>query len=177
MNFVYLKDFFANYSLPTCVIAIIVSVITFLYDKFLSEKLPITIRTYAPFALCVIFYFCYDMIFLTKTFTFRETAFYAGILAGSLSAVILSSINRISRGKPLSLSATALIIESIISGHVAEDKLMNTVLEIEKIVKKDDCTHEQIVTVLKGQSVDGNDERFVNLSKLIISAVKTTAND
>ena len=117
------------------------------------------------------------MIFLTRTFAFRETAFYAGILAGSLSAVILSSINRISRGKPLSLSATALIIESIISGHVAEEKLMNTVLEIEKIVKKDDCTHEQILSVLKEQSIDGNDERFVNLSKLIISAVKTTAND
>ena len=176
MNYVYLKEFFANYTLPTCIIAIAVAILTLLYDKFLSDKLPMLVRSYAPFVLSIVFYIAYDMIFVIKAFSFNESAFYAGLLSGSLSAVIVSSIMRIRRGKPLSLSTTALLIESIITGYVREENLTAVAKGIEEILAENLLQPDQdrLINFIKENSEsEFSDEELNGLTQLIINAVKS----
>jgi len=173
MDYVYLKEFFSDYTLPTLIIALIVGIATLIYDRFLSGKLPAIVRSYAPFILSITLYFAFDMIFVSKAFTFKKNAFYAGVLSGSLSVVIVSSIDRIKRGKPLSLSTTAMLIESIITGYVIEENLQRVALDIEKTIATETDAHDTVSKILLNNSLSEITEQDrANLTTLIITAVR-----
>ena len=66
MNYSYAVVFFENYSLATILISAIVFIITVVSEKLFSEKIPSAIKTYAPFALGVLFNILYNAIFTKK---------------------------------------------------------------------------------------------------------------
>ncbi len=178
MDYVYLKEFFSNYTLPTIIIALFVGIATLIYDRFLSGKLPTIVRSYAPFILAILLYFAFDMIFVSKAFIFKKNAFYAGVLSGSLSVIIVSSIDRIKRGKPLSLSTTAMLIESIITGYVAEENLQRVALDIEKTIATKTDAHDTVSQILLDNSLGKiTDQDCSNLTTLIITAVQTQSEN
>lgn len=180
MDYVYLKEFFTDYTLPTCIIAVAVAILTLLYDRFFSDKLPLIIRSYAPFIISVLLYIAYDMLFVSRAFIFHENTMYAGLLSGSLSAVIVSSVMRIKRGKPLSISTTALLIESIITGYVREDNLTTVAKGIEEIVVKNSSDPDaDALELFIRQNIKDNfsDEELKGLTQLIITAVKNHNGD
>ena len=90
------------------------------------------------------------MIFVLKAFTFKEQTLYAGILSGSLSVIITSIINRIKKGKPLTVSQTVLIIEGILNGYVLDKNLSSTAktLEDEIVCKQNHCV-DTVANIIK----------------------------
>ena len=176
MDLLYLKDFFAQYSLPTLVIALSVAIINFIVKKFTHKKLPNLFFSYLPFGLAVIFYIAYDMIALSKAFTVTVESVYAGLLSGSLSLVITSIGKRIAKGKPLSVTTTAMLIEGIISGYVREDALSQTASKVDTLISDNKAkdNHNEIVALLKQNSEDSvSEEQLQTLAGLITRAVLT----
>ncbi len=179
MDFVFLKDFLSDYSLPTLIISSVVAVLSLIFDKFLAEKLPAGMKNYIPFGLAIILYFVYDMIFVCLSFSFRTEAFYAGILCGSLSTIIVSIAGKIKKGEPIPLSATTLLIEKLLEDYVSKESATATALIIEQlIVASDDGSGEYALTkieiyeALKKQSeINLSDEQYFHIAGLILSAV------
>ena len=175
MDFILLKNFFADYSLPMVIIAIIVGVGCFFADKFLKNKIPQFVLTVAPFVLSIILYFAYDMIFVSKAFVFSSDALIAGLLCGSLSSIVKSAVLRISKGKPLPVSATVLLIENILSGYVTD--AYATAVSLENLVNEEKALEEQcdnIACIIKENANKTIEEdELTVLTTLIIKAVKT----
>ncbi len=174
MEYVYLTDFFATYSLPALLIAVIVSIITFLINRYLSEKLPKTFCSYLPFLLAIILYLAYDMIFICHAFKINVNSIYAGMLCGSMSLIIGGALARIKKGKPLSVSQTVLLIESLLTGYVISENLSTTASEVESLIAETEegTNADSIAMTIKENSVEGLDENdFIKLAKLIITAI------
>ena len=174
MDYVYLADFFVSYSLPTVIIACIVAVCSMLFNKFLAKKVAFLTHSYVPFLMAITLYLAFDMIFISKAFTINAQSFYAGLLSGSLSLVITSIINRIKKGKPLTVSQTVLIIEGILSGYVHEQNLSSTAraLEEEITLKGDTTSPDVVANIIKSNSdMRLTDEDYFAIAKLILTAV------
>ena len=176
MDLIYLRDFFAQYSLPTLIIAIVVAICTFLINKFLAKSLPAIFRSYIPFLMAVMLYIAYDMIFVSCAFTITVNSCYAGLLSGSLSILITEMCIRISKGKPLSLSTTAMLITSLIRGYVNEKNLSSTAIALEKLLDetKDNTPIDQVTKVIsQNTDIFVNDEEIESLARLIITSVSS----
>ncbi len=174
MENAYLTDFFTTYSLPTLIIAIIVWVITYVLDRFLSEKIPFSLRAYIPFALAIILYLCYDMIFVSHAFILSLNGVYAGILCGSVSLIINGIVNRIKKGKPLSVTQTVLLIEAIISGYVQAEALNATARSVENILKEqaESASLDEIASMLQLNSdKECSYDEYLKVAELIMTAV------
>ena len=174
MEYVYLTDFFATYSLPALIIAVIVSILTFLMNRFLKDKLSLSLRSYLPFIVAISLYLAYDMIFVCHAFKINANSIYAGMLCGSMSLIIGGALARIRLGKPLSVSQTVLLIESLLIGFVQTENLTSTATTIENLIAdtEDDTNPSVIANAIKLNSVDGIDEsEFIRLAKLIITAI------
>ncbi len=179
MNFVFLKDFLSEYSLPTLIISGITAVLSIIFDKFLSKKLPAGVKNYLAFAVSIISYFIYDMIFVIHSFSFRTEAFYAGILCGSLSTIAVSIVGKIKKGEPITLSATTLLIEKLLEDYVSKESATATAIVIEQLINSSDngngdsLTKLEIYNALKNQSdTNLSDEQYLYIAGLILSAVK-----
>lgn len=177
MDFYFLKDFFVNYSLPTVTIAIAVAVLSVILNKFLTHKMPVSTRNYLSFLLSILLYFAYDMIFVKNAFVFSADAFYAGVLSGSLSTIIFTAICRIAQGKTVGFSATCLLIEGLIKGHVEDGALTATALALEKLFTQssDDNVIEEVKQILAVNS-SLTEEETEGVAKLIIDAVYSLKN-
>ena len=123
MDFVFLENFFAGFTVPTVIIAIISGTVNVLFDKFLADKVNATLRNYAVFMLAVILYVSFDALFVLKAFEIRTQTLYSGILSGSLSMILSSAFKRISEGKSIGGSATRLLIESLIEEYVSANSI------------------------------------------------------
>ncbi len=177
MDFYFLKDFFVNYSLPTVIIAFIVAFFSVLEDKFLSHKITVATRNYIAFLLSIVLYFAYDMIFVKKAFIFGADAFYAGVLSGSLSTIIFTAICRIAQGKTVGFSATCLLIEGLLKGHVDEGALTATALALENLFNQsaDKDVKDDVKEILSVNS-SLTEEETEGVAKLIIDAVNALKN-
>ena len=177
MDYILLKDFLAYYSLPTLIVAVIVVILTLLSDKFLGDKIPELLRSFMPFILSIVIYFAYDMIFVCGKFVLKTDALYAGILSGSLSVIIFKSIKKVMNGKPLTLSATALLIEGIIESYVSENVLIDTVNAIEALFSdesKKDTIIDDVKELLSISTENAtSEEELLKISALLVKAVKS----
>lgn len=178
MNLELFKDFLLSYSLPTIIIAIVVALINILIRAIFKDKLSLVIKNYLPFILSVPLYFAFDMI-TKKAFVFSSDAFYAGILSGSLSTIIKTAIDRISQGKTIGLSATALLIESLLKGFIDEKSLTATARTMDNIIAQnqhlDNGLEKELIEILNTTSKHNlTDEQVENLVNLIIFSVDAT---
>lgn len=175
MDYLILQDILTTYSFPTLIVAVIVCAVTLTINKFF-DKLPKLLKVYIPFLLAIIFYTIYEMIFVLHAFDFRIESLYAGLLSGSLSAIISSAINRLNKGKSIGTSATVLLIESILEGYIDTNYITKIAVEIEKeLITKADISllEENIIKKLKNASSDISAYELSRLAKLILSAVSS----
>ncbi|MBE7089706.1 MAG: hypothetical protein E7362_02760 [Clostridiales bacterium] len=130
MNFIDVLIFLKDYSLPTIIIAFAVSVVFFILDKVLKNKIPTIISTVLPPICCILIYFVYQMAFVNKGFFLSLDTVYAGIVCASLSLMISAIIKRLAKD-PIgtltskNLSPSTLAIEEIICDFVKEENLNN----------------------------------------------------
>ncbi len=174
MNFIT-QDILASYSLPTIIIAIIVLVVSLTLSKFFN-KLPKLAKVYFPFFLATLLYFAYDMIFVIEAFTFRTETLYAGVVSGSLSAIICSWIKRIKQGNVTSASSTLVLIEGILQDYLDKSILTKTAYEIENLISlgSDDTSNEKgIIDTLTSVASNISTIDICHLAKLIIVAVNS----
>ncbi len=179
MEYVYLTDFFATYSLPTLIIALTVSIITFIVNKFLASKLSLTIRSYLPFILSIALYVSYDIIFVSGAFSINLNSLYAGMLCGSMSLIIGGALARIKKGKPLSVSQTVLLIESILTGFVQAESLSRTATDVEGLIADTAENTDAISiaeTIKENSAPDIDESEFLRLAKVIITAIFSAKN-
>ena len=175
MDFILLKNFLAHYSLPTVIIAVLVSIITVVIKKIFKEKISKTVISYAPFLLAIVLYIVYDTAFVLKAFTLRSESFYAGLLCGSLSAVIVSAIKKISQGKPIGVSATILLIESLLDGYVCENRLTEVASLLDGILAADkqENVSERVLTTLKDNAEGFSETELKHLASVIVQTVNS----
>lgn len=178
MDYLLLQDFLVSYSLPTLIVAVIVVAVSLTLNK-VFDKLPALIKTYLPFLFAILIYFFYDCVFVLKDLSFRQETLYAGLLSGSLSVIISSSIKKIKAGKPLGASATILLIESLLQGHIADENLSQTATEIESALLNETNQHlaeQQVIDKITNSCPDISNANAISLSKLIVSAVNNVKN-
>ena len=176
MDFILLKDFLTYYSLPTLCVSVAVSLLTFLVDKKFKNKLPDHLRSFLPFILAVIFYFAYDIIFVCNEFMIKTDALYAGILSGSLSIIICKSVKKIASGKPLTFSATVLLIEGILQEYISENKVFDVAIKLDKLLSSNDKSNpnkENVINELKLHAENLSESELSHLADLLIVATKT----
>ena len=173
MDYLLLQDFLVTYSLPTLIVAVIVSAVSLTLNKFFVNA-PKLLKAYLPFLLAILLYFCYDMLFVERAFLLNKHAFYGGILSGSLSAIISSALKKILNGKPIGVSATVLLIEGILDGYIANHLLTKTALDIEPALSLEDGEQkeQQIINTISYNCSSLSSDQVIRLAKLIISAVK-----
>lgn len=173
MDYLLLQDFLLNYSLPTLIVAVIVSAVSLTLNKFFSNA-PKLLRAYLPFLLAILLYYFYHVIFIEGSFTLKKEIFYGGILSGSLSAIISSCLKKISHGKPIGVSATVLLIEGILDGYIESHLITKTAIDIELALSLDDDEkkEQQVVDTITYNCSSLSAEQILSLAKLIISAVK-----
>lgn len=181
MDYIFLKEFFTNYSLPTIIIAAITSLTIILLNLITKGKLPSLIKSFAPFILSFILYFAYDMIFVIRTVCFRYEALYAAFLCSSLSTIIIAAINKIKKGEPLPSSAVVLLVESLLAEYVERDYLAKTATKIELIIEKSDkdinLLVEEVACEIRGASTELNDAQAAFAARIIIEAVYSLKNN
>ncbi len=171
----YLQDFLVSYSLPTLIVAVIVCTVSLTLNKFF-DKMPKLLKVYLPFLMAILLYFCYDMIFVLKAFTFRYETFCTGILSASLSIILSSSLSKIFQGKPFSVNKTILLIEGILDGYISQNCLSQTAYVIEEILLNCQDTIEQekqVENVLRNNGDESIVAEASHLTKLIIEAVSS----
>ncbi len=118
MNFFDVNGFISDFGASTIIIGVIVYLLDYFTDKFLSNKIPLVIKNALPLFFGLLLTFCYEVIFITKKFAFTENVFYAGILTYSLSTVIKVFITKLKRGDNITLDVLVLLVEGIIDGYV-----------------------------------------------------------
>jgi hypothetical protein len=177
MDYLLLKDFLTTYSLPTLIVAIIVGIIGFIAEKFIVKK-PSSAVSLGVFVLALILYVGYDMAFNYRAFVLTAQSLSAGLLSGSLSAVVKNTAKKISQGKPIPLSTTVLLIETIIEGYVDEKNLSATALSLDEVIRsgRDKKAQTVIDEVAKKLSVSGIQippTELSQFSEFIIKAVNS----
>ena len=182
MDYILLKDFLARYSLPTLIIAFVCAIASIIIDLCFKQRLPRLVKSYIPFLTAIVLYFAYDMIFVLKAFSFSDASFYAGILSGSLSVLIKKTALKIAQGKNIGISATALLIEGLLSGYVSDGALTETARVLEKILlsenlDENDAVDQVILTIKEKVEVEKSETELMHLAKLIVSAVKSLCDN
>lgn len=182
MDLFLLKDFFTSYSLITVLIATVSAVVSLVINYLFKDKLPRVISAFLPFILAIICYFIYEFVIISEQFLLNEKCFYTAVMCGSLSTVITSIINKIRSGKPLSLSPTLLLIESLLSEFVDQKILSATAIEIEQMINEhiEDETfslRDKILSKIKkvSPSLTVTEARFA--ATVLIEAVKTLKDE
>lgn len=145
MDYILLKNFLSSYSLPTLVIAIVVALCCFLLEKLIKAKISIMLKAQLPFIFAIITYFAYDMIFISKAFTFTETAFLGGVVCGSLAIIFNTLINKLKRGESASLSAIGLLLEGILEGIVPKTQLHGVIIAVEQLFQLKEKSQDELL--------------------------------
>lgn len=152
-----LETFLTDYSISTLIIAFIASIILLVAESVYKDRLTPSHKIYIPILICVLLQIGYDILFVLEAFSIRSDAIIAGAVSGSLSIAICAFIKKIISGKPLPTSVTELLIEELIKDYVHVDKISETALYIESLIKNEngDELESKISLVIYENSIDG----------------------
>ncbi len=176
MNYLDVKDFFSCYSLPTVIIAILVSLSCFLLKYFLKEKMPLRLNTYLPSIMAIFLQFLYDCLFVTKGVSFTLDTFYAGILSSSLSTIFTLVICKIIKGEKLT-EPLLLLIYGLIEGYVKTSSIERVASGIKEIIEgalEQNLSLEKISNLIKEFKLDDiSGEQIDELSIHLLTSAST----
>ena len=169
------NGFFDSCNLPTVVIAVAVTLAVFILNLIFKDKIPKSIKTFLPLLLSVISYAVFDMISL-GALVIREDALYAGFVSACISTVLTAAIVKIKRGEKLPISASVLLIESLLTDLIEKDNLQQTASEIHDIIVKEKNQpdlNKKVSAIIERATdcLDKNQAEFASV--IIIQAVES----
>ena len=169
------NGFFDSCSLPCLVIAVAVTIALLVLNFLFSKKTEKTIKAFVPFVLSFILYIVLDMINIGEIII-REDALGASFVCASLSTVLFSAVIKIKRGEKLPVSASLLLIESLLTDLIEKDNLQQTASEIHQIIvnsKNEPNLTERVSEIIKctTNGLDDNQAEFASI--IIIQAVES----
>lgn len=124
-----LKDFFASYSLPTILIAVLVATLKGFLDGYVKSETTKKLIWYLPFLAGVLFSYLYNVIFL-GIYAFDQTVVCSGVLSGALSYAVALIGRKIAKGEALPINPALAIIEGLVMGYLKEDCVKDATLII-----------------------------------------------
>lgn len=180
MNFIFLQEFFADYSIGSILLAVVISLIVYFIDKIPMNKIVDKFCYAIPFVLGIAFNFVYNLI-ASGIAVMNAEVISAGIMSGSLSVAVRVIVNRLLKGQPLPKNKQALIITGLIEGYVDQNNVTTSVEFIQKFFDEGNCAMEdneiitQIALHLSQNSQNGfTDGDMTALATLIFASVKQT---
>ncbi len=174
MDYGNIANFFANYSLPTLVISLIVAIIVEVIDLATKNKIPSKLKGYIPAILAIILQFIYNSIFVYKQLAFNLDVFYSGIMCSSLSTIFSVFIEKLINGTLTKKEAVILLIEGVISGFVPDGSQNKIAKEINLLIKKVTDEQEALDGILQllQEVTDSDIDDLVKIASEIINSVK-----
>lgn len=178
MNSVILFNYLLPYGMPTVLIATAVAIISSLLYKFLPKKIAVIIKGYFPFVLGIILYFLYDGIFISRKLNFSGEIISAGLLCGTLGAIIFAFTKNLKSGNVCS-DPILLAIEELLSERVNSSDLPVASKRIKEIISEN-YFNEELVFIIAEELLllNASEDVFslLPLSSLLIEAVKSLEN-
>jgi len=180
MSFFDVFTFLQSYSLPTVILALIISAVVIAVDLIFKDKVPAVVKTYAPFVLGIVFYFLYELIFFG--FRFNANTLGAGLICASISCVLVSVFNRIKNAKSFcGIDVTVLAVQGIIDDIITKDteKLAQKITAIITGYGEtfDEKTILEIAEIIKNNSDEPiNQTQAISLANLVANAYKAIKN-
>ena len=175
MDYIFLQDAITSYSLPTLIIAVIVSAISILADVIFKDKIPTTLKINVPFFLAFLSSLIYDIVFVTKGFIIREEVVTFAIVCGSLSIVLIRIFSSIFNGEKLSADTTILLIEGIIEDLVLPTSIKAVSVKIKEIIDTATSKEEQksgiIELIVVNTDKDLSSDQIESVAMLILKTV------
>lgn len=172
MNYVLIKEFFADYSLQSIVIALIFMGVKLLLEGFFKNKLSPTFLTFTPFFGALLTSVLVDMIIVEKAFNITELSICSAFVTATLSTVLTALVKRVFKGKKVVLDKTTLFLEELLSNYT-EGHDQETLLLLKEILENSSIPNgdkkEKIDVILK--------EKFITLSEFEISLVSSVILD
>ncbi len=169
------NGFFDSCSLPTVIIAVAVTLVVFIINLLLKDKIPKTIKAFLPFSISLVAYIVFDIITI-KAIIVREDALYAGFICASLSTVLTAVIRKIKRGESLPISANLLLIESLLTDLIEKDNLQQTASDIHDTIENErqqpDLT-KKVSTIIENATSSLDQKQAEFIAVIIIQAVES----
>ena len=175
MNLILLKEFFANYSLPSVVMAFIIYLCVGLTDRITTSKKVKSLSSVLPFILGMLLNVIYNLI-LTNRLTINTSILSAGFMSGWLSLAIKVIIDKIVKGEKLPDSKFSLVISGLIEGYVPKNAIIGVCRYIEELIngQGDEVdTIGKIASHLTKNALDGfSSNDMLALAGLIFASTK-----
>ena len=152
-----LENFLTSYSVPTIVIAFITCIFALIFEISLKEKVNKKQIIYLSILISVVLQILYDYIIVYETPSIQSASVIAGTVAGSLSIAISAFIKRVYKGEGLPSSVAGLLIEELIKDYVLNEKVSETALYIESLIRNenDELLESKISLVIFENSIEG----------------------
>ena len=166
-------NFLLPYGIPTIIIAVFIAIISLVLRKVLPEKFSMHLKSYIPFVLGVILYSAYDMIFISKAFSFSEETLSAGLICGTLGTIVFAFIKNLKSGKVIT-DKVILAIFGILVNLIDEKSALSLSEKIKGFFAKEIVGIELLALIASEIiSVTGNQDEDLakQTATLIIEAV------
>ena len=181
MDYSLVKDFLADFSLPTVIIALSVTVICFFVEKIFKDKVPYFFSVQLPFILAVAITLSIDMLFISRAFVLRKQTLISGILCGSLSIIFKRAVSNFKSGKSVfNLQGEILLIEELLKGVIDDEAIKATALAIKSLidcadhnVEKEQINSQIIEVIYENLNKPLTEEEIRKLSILILQSISS----
>ncbi len=172
MDYLILETYAVNYGVNAIVLSLLICFLRLCLKKVFKGRMSSVTRSYIEMAFAVLSEFLFTLIFFKdlNMFTFKSVS--SALLSYSLSLIIYSLASRVFKGKPLKISRETLIIEGILSGYVAEEKLSSVSMAIAEAIDSDIDEEELLSLLAEKLSSPVDEEEIIALRDLIVSSVK-----
>lgn len=172
--------FLKTYSVPTLIISLAISLITLIVQKFLYEKLPLTLIDYLPFLLGIIFNGIYLLIVRNVCYELLAEIISAGIICGSLSTVFTAFVKRILSGKKEPFSAVSLSIEETLGKYVIDEKRGICLIQVKSLIingfssnKEEKEISQEVALLLKNNTKEKTESELLSIASLTVKSALT----
>ncbi len=171
MNFNFIQEFLADYSVFSIAVAILVSVVFIILEKVLS-KIPRIIKSYLPMLLSVLLTVLIDYLISPKCFDVKESL-VLGLVSGSLSLAFTSFFRKKDAGEQVDCSILELSLLEILKDFTDKTSASVIAKEIEKIEETTEHELNQKITELLDIHLQNKvePEELFLLKNLIIATV------
>ncbi len=172
MDYLILETYAVTYGVHAIVLSVIICVFRIILKMMIKNETWGGTCSYIEIAFAILAEFIYTLIFLGGADFFSVKSLSSALVSYSLSLVINSILNKIIEGKTFKVNSRALIIKSVISPFVKEEKLSKLSRRLAKATYNE-LAKEQLYSLLADNLISpAEEEEILALCDLILTSVE-----